>query len=135
MRLELIPFINYCSLSSSSLVPFHCYLHSPHPRSHSSLPSHSHQISLQSSYRKSRSSSSYSILHSKRIRSIHQQVPLPFICSVLSRIGGVSAHKIGLSLVGIPHFYNSMLMNGGCTSEQDNKDKWKKNKHLIHNSY
>ena len=47
----------------------------------------------------------------------------------------VSAHWTGSGLVGMPHVYNSMLVNGGCTNEQGNKDKGKKNKHLIYASY
>ena len=41
----------------------------------------------------------------------------------MSRIGEVSANWFRSYLVGKSHFYNSTLMNGGCTNEQDNKDK------------
>ena len=41
----------------------------------------------------------------------------------LSRIGGVSVHKVVSGLVGKIRFCNSTLVNGGCTNEQDNKDK------------
>ena len=41
----------------------------------------------------------------------------------LSRIRGVFVYVFGQDLVGMLNFYKSTLVNDGCTSEQDNKDK------------
>ena len=73
---------------SQTLVPFHCSRHQPSPvssipRSHSPLPTPPLPPNLSSQYippSQSRSSSSPSTLHSKRMRFLHQPFPFhPFL--------------------------------------------------------